>query len=94
MDDEQIKKLISNASIDTLVERIKESDIYPTYEKAVRDGAPPITRNILGALSMLQMLSDKEFDIQVSSVALDMLFNAIDLRLSSEIRNSNVEEIE
>jgi hypothetical protein len=38
MNDEQIKKLINDASIDTLAERIKESPMYPTYQRAVKKG--------------------------------------------------------
>ena len=49
---------------------------------------------MLAALSMVQALVDNEFDVQMKKVAFDVLFNAIDLRLSSEIRNSNVEEVD
>jgi hypothetical protein len=93
MNDNQFGKLVDSANIETLVERIKESPIYPAYQRAVK-GDKENTDKMLAALSMVQALVDKEFDIQMKRVALDMLFNAIDLRLSSEIRNSNVEEIE
>ena len=52
------------------------------------------TEKLLAALSMVQALVDNEFDVQMKKVAFDVLFNAIDLRLSSEIRNSNVEEVD
>jgi hypothetical protein len=93
MNDEQIKKLINDASIDTLAERIKESPMYPTYQRAVKKGGES-TEKLLAALSMVQALVDNEFDVQMKKVAFDVLFNAIDLRLSSEIRNSNVEEVD
>ena len=86
MDFESAKEIMKGANIGELIEKVKELPTYSSYEAAVNEGAPfEETKKILALTTMLHAISDNELDLLLSYVSHMMLFDAINMRLRSEL---------
>ena len=83
--DLETKGKLSNATMEDIVDKIKELPVYGIYVAGVKDGTVD-SNKILQAMTMLfATTSNSELDFMIYSVATDLLFAMIDQKLRHEI---------
>lgn len=85
-DKERAREIVENGSIETVVEKVKELPVYQMFKSSVADGkSSEDTEKLLTMVTMLLAIGDDELSFLMTSVANNMLFSAINMRLRGEL---------
>lgn len=85
-DEERAMEIIKNGSIETVMEKVKETPVYGMFKSSVRGGkSSDETEKLLMMMTMLLAMGDEELSLLMASVANNMLFSALNMRLRSEL---------
>ena len=86
INDERADEIIKNGNLTTVADKVKELPVYGMFMKAVEEGkTSEDTERILTMMTLLTSFTDKELGLLITAVSNKMLFNALNIRLRSEL---------
>ncbi len=98
MNELEFAEKISGYNFETFLNAIKTSPFYRIYKKCV-EMSPKGAEKALEALALGHAGKDREFDLHMTKVSLDLLFMFADMRLQQELsgkegsENASVQDV-
>lgn len=86
MDYDKAIEIVTNGTLEHVVEKVKETPTYEVFKKAVSKGnTSGETQEILAFSTLIDSFGDREMRLLLTTVANNMLFSALNTRLRSEL---------